>query len=80
LRADIPIVSFPQSIHFEHEENAKSVAEVFGNHSNLQMAFRDQRSYKFAEEYFEPRGIKIFYTPDMAFAMGQQYGQCTAPT
>lgn len=59
------IIIFPQSIHFENEENAIKSAKVFNANGNVTICARDQFSFDFLTKYFI--NCKIIMVPDMAF-------------
>jgi len=59
------IVLLPQSIHYSTQRLVREDAQVFNEHKNLTMCFRDKNSWEFANKYFaSSRNLLI---PDMVF-------------
>ena len=63
---DKPIVQFPQSIFFQHQDNIADTARWIEKLRHFTLCVRDAKSYAFAQQHFRCR---ILLTPDMAFAM-----------
>lgn len=61
------IVQLPQSIQFEDIAAAHHCAARILQHGNFHMFVRDQRSFKFAEEFL---GCPVTLAPDAAFCLG----------
>jgi exopolysaccharide biosynthesis predicted pyruvyltransferase EpsI len=76
---DIPIRSFPQSIHMTHDDRIAATKKAFGSHNDLQLAARDQPSFDWLESSFgpeaqgvEPNKVRRILTPDIAFMWGSR--------
>lgn len=61
------IVIFPQTIHYNEEENILKDAEVLNAHPDLTICARDYRSFELANRYFHKCNNLLL--PDMAFCM-----------
>ena len=63
----VPVVHFPQSIHFNDDKVLEETKLAIGQHGNFTLVVRDQPSYDFASSQFD---CKVFLCPDMAFFIG----------
>lgn len=63
-----PIIQFPQSIHFESQEELRKTRSVLGRHPRLVLLARDGHSRAVAEEEL---GLDALLCPDMAFMLGR---------
>lgn len=67
------IISFPQSIFFNTEEQKKVSSEIYSQHPNLMIATRDDKSYALAQQLFphntviRAEDIVMFYDYPMPF-------------
>lgn len=61
-----PIIQFPQSIHFDSDDDLNLTKSVINSHRNFTLAVRDKKSFSFARQHFE---CQVILCPDMAFAM-----------
>lgn len=66
LFPDNPIVQLPQSVHFGRPESLKRARRVFGEHPNLTLLLRDERSLAFARRELVGRAVLC---PDLAFSL-----------
>ncbi len=64
---DKKIIIFPQTIHYQNEENLRKDAEIIRSHPNLVFCVRDQISYDLAKNWFPNVHTKLL--PDMAFCI-----------
>lgn len=64
---DVPIIQFPQSIHFSDDKTLEQTKQAISQHGNFTLVVRDNPSYDFAVAQFE---CKVFLCPDMAFFIG----------
>jgi len=62
----VPAVQFPQSIHFQSEQELEKTKRIIGGHSNFTLIVRDEVSETFAHANFD---CPVILAPDMAFAM-----------
>ncbi|KAI5812155.1 polysaccharide pyruvyl transferase-domain-containing protein [Pyronema omphalodes] len=76
---NIPIRSFPQSIHMTHPDRINLTKTSFGSHPDLQLAARDQRSYNWLSDTFGQKAVDVeankvrhILTPDIAFMWGSR--------
>ena len=60
-----PIYIFPQTIHFQDQENLKRTASIFNSHPCLTIFTREWQSYRTAKEHFY--NCQVVLCPDMAF-------------
>ncbi|MDJ0455414.1 polysaccharide pyruvyl transferase family protein [Gordonia amicalis] len=70
--ADFPdraIVMLPQSMEFESADNLEAVKALFGQHPNLTIMLREQRSFTEALDHFGGHN-PVVYCPDLAFGYG----------
>lgn len=58
------IIVLPQSIYYENQENLKSDAILFSEHTNLYLCARDTYSLNILKKYFSNNSLLL---PDMAF-------------
>ncbi|KAF8244037.1 hypothetical protein K440DRAFT_610851 [Wilcoxina mikolae CBS 423.85] len=76
---EYPIRSFPQSIYMTKADSINQTKVSFGSHPDLQLAARDQPSYKWLEDTFgdnavgiEKNKVRRILTPDIAFLWGSR--------
>lgn len=76
---NIPVRSFPQSIHMTNATRIEWTKEAFGSHSDLQLAARDKPSFEWLENTFgekavgvTPNKVKMAMVPDIAFMWGNR--------
>ncbi|EPX71517.1 pyruvyl transferase Pvg1 [Schizosaccharomyces octosporus yFS286] len=62
-------VSFPQSIWYNDETALQQTANLYAEHSQIQLAFRDRQSYLTGVNGFGENN-EILLTPDIVFFMG----------
>lgn len=60
---DVRIYVFPQTIHFEDEDNLMSTVEAYKRHGNVNLMCRDKISFNIAKKEF--RDIDITLMPDI---------------
>jgi pyruvyl transferase EpsO len=65
-----PIIQFPQSIHFDNDENLRRTQEVIKKHGQVTILARDQHSFDFASRHFQ---AQVALCPDMAFLLSSQH-------
>lgn len=63
----VPIVHFPQSIHFNDDAVLEQTKLAIRQHGNFTLVVRDHPSYEFATAQFD---CKVLLCPDMAFFIG----------
>lgn len=63
----VPIVHFPQSIHFDDDAVLEQTKLAIRQHGNFTLVVRDHPSYEFATAQFD---CKVLLCPDMAFFIG----------
>ena len=70
---DVPIRSFPQSIHMTVPDRINLTTKAFRGHKDLQLAARDRPSFEWLDKTFHadtsPRRV---LTPDIAFMWGSR--------
>ena len=65
--SDKKIIIFPQTIHYQNEENLIKDAEIINAHPNLIFCVRDQVSFDLVKNHFPNVQPKLL--PDMAFCI-----------
>ncbi len=63
----IPIVQFPQSIHFDNDEDINAMREAIAAQGNFTLLTRSQKCYEFAKHNL---ASSTYLCPDMAFFIG----------
>lgn len=63
----VPVVQFPQSIHFSESQSLSETTEAIRIHGNYTLLVRDLPSFNFAKEHF---ACSVQLCPDMAFFIG----------
>lgn len=61
------IVLFPQSIHYQDERHIQADADIFNQHPDLHLFFRDEASFQLAQTHFDQCHTALL--PDMAFCI-----------
>jgi len=76
---EFPVRSFPQSIHMTHPDRINGTKVAYGSHPDLQLAARDQPSFKWLEDTFgdnavgvEKNKVRRILAPDIAFMWGSR--------
>jgi len=76
---DTPIRAFPQSIYMTKDDSIRKTEEIFGAHSDLQLAARDRPSFDWLQKTFGPHAkgtvpdkVRHILTPDVAFMFGNR--------
>ncbi len=64
---DKRIIIFPQTIHYQNEENLKPDAQILNSHPDLIFCVRDQVSFDLVKNWFPNVQPKLL--PDMAFCI-----------
>ncbi|EPY53266.1 pyruvyl transferase Pvg1 [Schizosaccharomyces cryophilus OY26] len=62
-------ISFPQSIWYNDETVLQETAKLYGDHPQIQLAFRDRQSYQTGVNGFG-KDNEIILTPDIVFFLG----------
>lgn len=63
---DRDLIQLPQSIHFADPANLDRVRSLIANHGRVTLMMREDRSERFAREYFD---APVHLVPDMALAL-----------
>ena len=76
---DVPVRSFPQSVHMTHTDRIDLTKTAFAAHPNMQLAARDQPSFDWLDQTFGSQAVGIrknavrrILTPDIAFMWGNR--------
>lgn len=64
---DRPILIFPQTIHYQNDNNLKTTAMILNDHGMVTLMVRDEESYSTAEKYFY--GCKLLLYPDIVTSL-----------
>lgn len=64
---DFPIVVFPQTIHFEDNNNLRKTVDIYRKHGNITLMCRDEESHKIAKENFD--NVHILLMPDIVTSL-----------
>ena len=64
---DRPVIQLPQSLHFRSEETLERARRVFGEHPDLTLLCRDDRSVDLASRHFG--GARVARCPDLALCL-----------
>lgn len=64
---DRPIWIFPQTIHYQDDNNLKTTAMILNDHGLVTLMVRDEESYSTAKKYFY--GCKLLLYPDIVTSL-----------
>lgn len=64
---DFHITVFPQTVHFESQDNLLYTATAYNNHGDITLMCRDEQSYSTAQKYFNK--VELQLMPDVVTSL-----------